>query len=407
MVPTDARREMPACWLGRVARYHRSDRGPGSMGWRFRTGGSSKSLRRAVGEALPSRDPGHTTELTLLGAPMIRSCLLGSDILGRMFVPKNPSAATLLQDRDFKVLVGLFQSRVMTGAHIAAIYFDGKKEAAKKRLQKMKAAGLIGERKRRVNEPSVLSLTRKSYALLDGQGLLSGFPRLSPTVFEKRANVSELTLRHELEIMDVKAAFHSALKTSAVFTIAEFSTWPRLHEFKATRPGQLGNEVLVRPDGLIRIHEKEKDGGVSEHTFFLEVDRSTETQDTLVNRAGCYLDYYKSGGFAVRNGALRSAYKEFPFRVLTVLKNAERRNNTADGLLQSNPPILTLVHLSTFAEVIADPLGAVWIRPIDYREAVKSTAYEKRAATSIYRRQADRELWIENTVVKLSLFQDN
>jgi hypothetical protein len=204
--------------------------------------------------------------------------------------------------------------------------------------------------------------------------------------------------------MDVKAAFHSALKKSETFSIVEFSTWPRLNEFKARRPGYNSAEVLVKPDGFIRLHEKEKDGGVSEHTFFLEVDRSTETQAILVSRAGCYLDYYKSGGFAMRNGASRSAYKEFPFRVLMILKNAERRNNTAERLLQSNPPILTLVYLSTFAEVTANPLGKIWIRPIDYRESVKETAFRKALRIREYRRQSEREHFVAGTIKKLLLF---
>jgi hypothetical protein len=270
-----------------------------------------------------------------------------------------------IQQRDFEVLCGLFECRVMTTLHVAALYFEGRREAGKKRLQKLKAAGLISERGRRVNEPSVLFLTRKGFALLSNENLLSDYPRLSAAAFEKRADVSALTIRHELEVMDVKAAFYSALKNLEKFSIAEFSTWPRLHEFKALRPGYDTTEVLVKPDGFMRIHEKEKDGGVSEHTFFLEVDRSTETQGTLVNRAGCYLDYYKSGGFAVANGASRSAYKEYPFRVLIVLKSAERRENTADKLLHGNPPIRTLVYLSTLSEATADPVGKIWIRPAD------------------------------------------
>jgi len=48
-----------------------------------------------------------------------------------------------LQDRDLALLRGLFESRVMTNNHAAALYFDGKGEAAKKRLQKIKADGLI------------------------------------------------------------------------------------------------------------------------------------------------------------------------------------------------------------------------------------------------------------------------
>src|SRR5712691_3504614 len=154
------------------------------------------------------------------------------------------------QDRDFALLRGFFESRIMTTAHIAVLYFDGKREATKKRLQKIKAAGLINERKRRVNEASVLFLTRKGHTLLTQQGAIADFPRLSPTAFEKRADVSQLTIRHELAVMDVKAAFFSALKKSATFSIAEFSTWPLLHQFRGPRPGHEA-EVLVKPDGFI------------------------------------------------------------------------------------------------------------------------------------------------------------
>ena len=306
-----------------------------------------------------------------------------------------------LQNRDFKILDGLFESRVMTSAHIAALYFDDKKEAAKKRLQKIKATGLITERKRRVNEPSILFLTRKGHALLTDEKLIPDFPKLSPTAFEKRADVSPLTIRHELDVMDVKAAFYSALKNSETFSIAEFSTWPLLHQFQAKRPGH-ETEVLVKPDGFVRIREKEKDGGVSEHTFFLEVDRSTETQNTLVNRAGCYLDYYKSGGFAVAHGEPRSAYKDFPFRVLFVLKNAERRNNTAERLIESNPPIRTLVYLASFSEVLADPVGKIWIRPVDYAEA-NPNALTSAKRPRVYRRQVGRDALIDQAVPKSAL----
>jgi hypothetical protein len=56
-----------------------------------------------------------------------------------------PLSHISLQDRDFDLLRGLFESRVITTDHATALYFDGKSEAAKKRLQKIKAAGLISE----------------------------------------------------------------------------------------------------------------------------------------------------------------------------------------------------------------------------------------------------------------------
>src|SRR5690348_9632866 len=94
-----------------------------------------------------------------------------------------------IQDRDFELLRGLFECRVMTIKHIAPLYFDGSSDAAKKRLQKIKAAGLIAERKRRsVNEPVVLFLTRKAFGVLRDQGHLSEYPAFSMTTLENRAN---------------------------------------------------------------------------------------------------------------------------------------------------------------------------------------------------------------------------
>ncbi len=313
-----------------------------------------------------------------------------------------------LQDRDFNLLRGLFESRVMTTAHAAALYFNSKIDAANKRLQKLKAYGYVGERPRRAFHPSVLLLTRKGIKQLETKGILENYPSFDLPALDRRSRVSDLTIRHELEVMDVKAAFHSAVKASPSRTIGEFSTWPLLNEFKAYRPGRQSGEVAVKPDGFIRIHETEADGDKFERTFFLEVDRSTETQDILVFRAGCYLDYYRSGGFAIRNGTTRENYKRFPFRVLMVFKSAERRNNTAVRLLQGEQSILKQVCLATLADVIRDPFGAVWIRPFDYREATRGTQFDADMPreTWQYKRQAEREAFIEKHIHKHSILED-
>jgi hypothetical protein len=319
-----------------------------------------------------------------------------------------PTPPIAPQKRDLALLRGLFECRVMTTDHATVLYFDGKDEAAKKRLQKIKAAGLITERPRRAFEPSVLFLTRKGLTLLQEKGVLTQYPSFDLPVLDRRARVSDLTIRHELEVMDVKAAFHAAIKTTPSFTIAEFSTWPLLNEFTAYRPGGNGAEITVKPDGFIRIHETDAGGGKFERAFFLEVDRSSEVQETLVTKAGCYLDYYRRGGFAVRNGAQRDDFKKFPFRVLMVFKNAERRNNTALRLLQNNPPILTMVYLSTLEEVTHDPTGAIWIRPLDYRAVTEGTPFapEKQPKTWGYQRQSARELFVEQNVRKQSILAD-
>lgn len=305
------------------------------------------------------------------------------------------------QERDFDLLKGLFESRVMTNGHIAALYFNDRREATKKRLQKLKSTGYISERTRQPNEPAVLSLTGKGFKLLKAQGILADYRSTSLKSMEKRSHVSDITLRHELEVMDVKAAFHVAIKSVKGFSIAEFTTWTYAHQFKAVPSSYDGNEVEVKPDGFIRIQET-KDNEVFEQTFFLEVDRSTETLNTLVSKAASYRDYQKSGGFAERNGAPRSAVDKFPFRVLMVFKTPERRNNVAERMLENNPPIHSLVLLSTFTEVVNNPLGKVWFRPSDYREAVKGTPFGNTQGREQIRfqRSTARDMFIEKNVRK-------
>lgn len=311
-----------------------------------------------------------------------------------------------IQERDMALLRGLFESRIMTIAHIAEIFFHGRREAAKKRIQKLKTAGLVGERPRRATDPSVLFVTKLSLKMLEHEGVLSDYPSASLLSLEKRTRVSDLTIRHELQVMDVKAAFHRAFRNNDRFRIAEFTTWPALHQFQTFRPGYAVEEIIVRPDGFVRIHEIEPDGGLSEHAFFLEVDRSTETLDTLASRATCYFEYYRTGGYAQRNGGQPSEFKKYPFRVMFVFKTEERRNNLAEKLLQNNPPILTQAWLAVQTDVIADPLALIWIYPADYHRGTEGTpfAYDRKSESWSYRRIPERELLVQRRVKKSTLF---
>ena len=91
-----------------------------------------------------------------------------------------------------------------------------------------------------------------------------------------------------------------------------------------------------------------------------------------------------------------------------VFKNAERRNNTAERLLQNTPPIFSQVCLSTFEEVKRDPLGSIWIRPIDYREATRGTPFDpdQRRQTWGYARQSEREHFVAQKVSKFRILSD-
>jgi len=235
----------------------------------------------------------------------------------------------------------------------------------------LKSVGVIGERPRRTADPSVLFLTRRGFELLRTQGMLTAYPDLTWGQMEGRARVSDLTLRHELAVMDVKAAFATAIAKTEHLSLVEFSTWPAFYEFYAS-PSPGAPEVLVKPDGFIRIQETDGTGEVFEHTFFLEVDRSTETQATLVSRAACYVNFYRRGGLALRNGRTAGEYKDFPFRLLIVLQSTQRRDNVGERLLNWNPPIYSQAWLTTIDAATRKPLDVVWTRPLDIRGAIDS-----------------------------------
>ena len=314
-----------------------------------------------------------------------------------------------LQERDLAILQGLFESRLMTLSHVTRLYFNGKNEAAKKRIQQLKGDHYIRERARRVYQPSILHLSHRAFAALSSRGMLSEYPPLAWNQLEDRAKVSELTLRHELAVLEVKTALSCAVK-STHYELVEFSTWPLLYQFRAaqpTPPGYPPDRVLIKPDGFMRLQEKAPNGDLFEHFLFLEVDRSTESRETLARRAFGYQDFYRRGGLAVRHGFAPEDYKDFPFRVLMVLLNEERRNNMAERLLQSDPPVLTMVWLTTFSEITTDPLGAIWMRPVDYRDITKGTQYDpSRPRTGAYRRDPAREGLVVEGLKKLGLLEE-
>jgi len=276
-----------------------------------------------------------------------------------------------LQPRDFALLRGLFESRVMTLPHISALYFEAKREMAKKRVQKLKADGVIRERpRRRISDPSVLHLTWKGYVSLRNEGHVDDDSRLSPKTFTRRMRVSPLTLAHEIAIGDVMAACTVALRGNDRFELLEFSVWPRRYSFSVDRDYR---RVPVQPDGYIRLLEKNGEDAPEYH-FFLELDKGTETIERLAEKCVNYREYDRSGGYAEFCGGKREDRKSRPFRVLVVCKSEQRRNNLAERLLQYHPPFSTMILITTLSESVGDPLGKIWMTPAAYKEPVPAAA---------------------------------
>jgi hypothetical protein len=305
--------------------------------------------------------------------------------------------------RDLAILRGLFESRVMKLAHVAVLYFEGRNEAAKKRIQKLRARGLVRERPRSVRDPSILFLTSAGLTYLHDEHVLGDYPYFSRAYLESRAQVADSTLAHELQVMDVKCAYATAIAGRSNLKLVEFCTWPILKEFRARQPE--GDVVTVRPDGFFRIIETEATGERCDQSFFLELDRGTKVRDTLAIHAFSYRDYYQRGAFAERCGGKVEQPEKFPFRVLFVLQTAEQRNNAAERMLMLREPVGEHSWLSTREEVLRDPLGEIWVTPREYYRVTKDTAFsiERRGNLAGYPRNSQRDDLIQRSLTKRSI----
>lgn len=263
-----------------------------------------------------------------------------------------------IQPRDLALLCGLFESRFLTLFHIAEMFFDGRREMAKKRVQRLKSSGLLDARFRGFGIPHLICLSPAGLRFLGDGGHLSPYPRLSASAQLRRTRIRPLTIDHELAVADVKAAFGRSLRAKSDISLLEFGTWPRLYEFTAISSA---GRVTVAPDGFLRIGHAQRE----ESRFFVEVDRSTESTSVLISRIAAYRHFYRSGGFAARFGVPRDDYARAPFRVLVICKSPERRDSLARVLLEGRPHIRAFALFATSEDVSLNALGATWRAPID------------------------------------------
>ena len=281
-----------------------------------------------------------------------------------------------IEDRDLSLLAALFETRLMTTADVQQLFFAGNYETAKKRLQKLKRARVLTERKGRgVYGRSILHLTVQGFRILQTTTALhdNGYPPISEKQFKNRAAVAESTLNHELDVMKVKTAILSHMSPSEQFSVIQFSTWPVLYRFMA-QATDTDRAILFNPDGFIRIHDTDPPPRGSMHVFFLEVDRATESLSRIAEKAMRYQWYYGSGGLGQRFNVAKGTF--YQFWVLFVASSERRRNNMAQVILQNHKPIKPLFRMTTQAEIEHNPLGSIWLSLMEYERVTNGTPFD-------------------------------
>jgi hypothetical protein len=268
-----------------------------------------------------------------------------------------------LQSRDFRLLRCLLESRLMTRAHAAALVFHGRREAAKKRIQKLKAAGLITERRAKTyqpNQPRPIHLSKPGVAALRAHGA-----QISAMAFQPPRAMSDAAISRHLKLIDIKVAFTHDCACESDGELLEFALAPSHDLTVSSAPS--ARRLAVRPDAFIHIRSADQ-----HHRFFLDLVRPTASQRAICERVEAYREHYHSGGFAEALGLPASEYMRCPFRVLLVFQSPEMLRHTAIRLTELRKPILRQAWLTTASEATANPVGCIWVTPLAYRRAASA-----------------------------------
>lgn len=271
------------------------------------------------------------------------------------------SAGIVLQPRDYDFLACLLDSRLMTLKQIAALQFEGRIEAAKKRLQKLQFAGLLLQRERRPQESGIYHLSREGYRILKAARTSEIEKDVGWAAIYRRQRISEFMLGHELAVVDLKVAISAGLKQRPEFDLVEMSTLPDRYKFRAIDAlpesgGVRFRSLVVKPDGFLHVREKRENEEPMDHYIFIEVDRGTESIGRILRKLRLYRQFYRKGGFALRRGATREEFNRFPFRVLTSFHSARRRDNVVQQLMLARSLKMNQVWLATMTELLEKPL---------------------------------------------------
>jgi Replication-relaxation len=238
------------------------------------------------------------------------------------------SYAHRLTERDFEILVQLYEHRVLTTRQIYELHFDTYTRASKRMLQ-LYRLGLV-ERFR----PHTPTGSAPWHYTLDEPGarLVAARQEIDFKDFTfKKARIFDVVgsprLRHRVECNGFFARLTLACRRRG---------W-RL-EWIGERRACSSWDSIISPDGIGRIV-----AGDREISFFLEYDRGTENHDQLENKT---YRYRIVGRTARSEDAL-----------LFVFPSGARERSARSTLVDASVPVATAVR----GDVLRHPLGTVWL----------------------------------------------
>ena len=306
---------------------------------------------------------GETEPLTESLKPAILSSTAKS-----MFEPHTHTQPIKYENREIRphevcMLLDIYDGRMMTVDAAGRLYYD-RERTAQNRLAILEKIGLLeakphgwqhydqATKKFELRKRKLFFLTKAGFEMLLEYNLLDKEQEPPWHRVEKRFSIQNP--QHELAVLDIKSQVEPKLKTVSGI---------HFHGFK-TRPASIPFDVDLYdtryPDGyfeLTRHHSPQSEEKV--YRFYLELDRGTESYETLFKKSKAY------GRHQAQSGPLKALYVFVGYKGVS----AQHRLLTYCEKLVEMWPNRKIEMLTTLDEILDNPLGDIWVTPLNFRRA--------------------------------------
>lgn len=241
-----------------------------------------------------------------------------------------------LSKRDLGILHLIYDYRFIPSDHVTNL-IDGSERKILERLQKLFHHGYLDRlpdytiRTRSGSEKMTYAITKKAADLLSEE-LGTELSKINWAYRNK--TVTDRHIKHTLMIGKVRTAVTLAVRNDGeaglMFWKENRGTGKSIDpEFsdkvKIELPGGREEQRRIVPDAFFALEDSQY-----EHFFYLEADRSTMTNDRFMKKLKAYWTWWKQGGS-------QKKHKIEGFRVLTVTRSEQRRDNLREVAKQASP----------------------------------------------------------------------
>jgi hypothetical protein len=223
-----------------------------------------------------------------------------------------------LQDGDIELLHSVYQLRIATIDHLAAL--SGRSvRALWGRLLKLKKRRYLASVARFMQKP-VYAISSAAKPVLVEHGY-------APQDFAGRRirhnELTEIGIRHSLFVADIHARMLLLTHTGRI-TLPHWEEGSPLWDSVMLRPDD--SAIPVRPDAYFILKQADRPEGKNILHVFLEADRSTMSHERMATKIAGYLAYYEQRGYRQKYAGMRA------FVVATVTQTRERAQELRNGL---------------------------------------------------------------------------